>query len=390
MKYDVMFVGGSFPMPMGAGSVNYVYRLLSEFKEIPYIVYTGSYGGKANDEFDKEFDHPVIRSKYCRHVLEPFSDSFLKKLCYYIISIIEITYYIIKFKPKLVYFTEISFSVYAYAVARIFRKFKFGLFTYAEEIQLIKNDFGYKWLIPKVLRDADMILTVCDYTHNMLNEIVNVDNKIFKIVPSIPYNGEAPKKEVKRDASPIKLLTVARLSERKGHNDVIDALVRLKNDCPEIDFEYRIVGKGEYEEAIFNHIKETGAEGFVKLLGKVSDEELESEYMAADIFVLHHKQLPNGDTEGCPTVFLEASWYSLPVIGGEAGGVSDAIQDKLTGFICHIGTDELYDNIKSLLFNSDKRLEMGTNGHNYAAHFTASKQSISFLNITKQLISNNQ
>ncbi len=384
MRYDILFAGGSFPMPEAGGSVNYVYRLLKEFDRMSYIVYTSSFGKDDNVKFDQEFNHRVIRSKYCRHVLEPFKGGKAKKFYYYIISILEIVFYIIKYKPKLVYFTEISFSVYAYTIARLFCKFKFGLFTYAEEIQQIRNDFGYRWLIPKVLRDADMILTVCDYTHNMLNDIVNVDDKIFKIIPSIPYEGNSKLRSKKETTDQITLLTVSRLSERKGHKDVINALSRLHQEYPNI--KYTIVGKGEYEDEIVKCIKKCHAESYVELKGKVSDEDLNKAYDDADIFVMHHKLLSNGDTEGCPTVFLEASWYRLPVVGGEAGGVSDAIKDGETGFICHINTDELYQNIRRLVADSELRLRMGNNAFEYASNFTATKQSRKFLEITKKLI----
>lgn len=47
-----------------------------------------------------------------------------------------------------------------------------------------------------------------------------------------------------------------------------------------------------------------------------------------------HRELAGSlDTEGCPTVFLEARAHGKSVVGGRAGGVNDAVLHGQTGFI---------------------------------------------------------
>ena len=51
--------------------------------------------------------------------------------------------------------------------------------------------------------------------------------------------------------------------------------------------------------------------------------------MACDAFMLTSEQ------EGIPNVLLEAQWYGRPVLATAAGGVTEAMQDGITGRISH-------------------------------------------------------
>lgn len=378
-----MIVGGSFPMPMAGGSINYVYRLLKGIDDLPYFVFTGDTEKKANELFDCNFGHKVIRSPYMGNVLETHYGSILKQQILNLITVIQIVYYIIKFRPKVICCTEISLLTTSLFIAKILHKYKLVLFTYAEEIQVNKKRFVHGRVIKKAIKVADIIITVCDFTRNLLNSISWADDKIIKIIPSVKVVKPVCFEKKENDEKLI-ILTVARLSERKGHIDVLYAIDSLRNEFRNI--EYRIVGSGSYENKIKEKIRELNLEKYVKIVGGVTDDELELEYLRADIFVLHHKQLADGDTEGCPTVFLEAGLHHLPVVGGEAGGVSDAIKDKETGFICHIGTTELYDSLKRLISDKELRTIMGEKGYNYARSFTQEHQSAIFRNLICSLL----
>lgn len=369
-------------MPMGGGSVNYVFRLLSEFDKRSYIVLTADENKVLNRDFDLQTGIPTVRSKYIGHVLGgPWSC--VGKIVNYLIGNIVCLYYILKYQPRLVYYTEISLLWCSFLIGRKLKRFKVGLFTYAEEIEIARRRKIYRWLSKNAFEKADIVLTVCDYTRDIINNIVQIDDKIVKIIPSVPMP-KNNKEKAKTKEEKIKILTVARLEERKGHVDMIQAISRLIYKHPNL--EYSIVGKGSYEKVIREAIKTNHLEDVVMLKGVVSDEELEEEYRNADIFAMPHKQLPDGNTEGCPTVFLEASLRYLPVVGGEAGGVSDAIVDGETGFICHVGTDELYENLERLIVNPSLRQKMGENGFKYASQFTTEKQSSFFHSVTRKLI----
>lgn len=286
--------------------------------------------------------------------------------------------------PKIVYFTEFSFLTVAAFLANPFCKSKFGIFTYSEELQQCAKRVIHRKLMKKVFQKFDAIITVCEYTRNFINRFGCYDQKIFKIIPPISVIEGSSLTDSHIVSNQIRLLTVGRLEERKGHIDVIKALSKLYPIYSGI--EYNIVGIGKYEMNIKEAIIKYGAENYIHLLGKLPDQDLRNIYIDSHIFIMPHKQLENGDTEGCPTVFLEASYYKLPVIGGCAGGVSDAIIHGETGYITHCDTEELC-NYLTLLFDSKLlRDKLGNKGHEYARQFVVANQAQEFRNITNNYL----
>jgi phosphatidylinositol alpha-1,6-mannosyltransferase len=125
------------------------------------------------------------------------------------------------------------------------------------------------------------------------------------------------------------LLTVGRLSERKGMDRVIEAMPIVLEQHP--DVRYLIVGEGEYRTSLERLIAERQLAAHVTLAGSVSNHALLDHYAIADVFVMPHRQLPSGDTEGFGVVFLEANACGVPVVAGVSGGAPDAVQDEVNG-----------------------------------------------------------
>ena len=73
-----------------------------------------------------------------------------------------------------------------------------------------------------------------------------------------------------------RLLTIARLVEKKGYKYAIGAVAQLMEQG--YDLEYRIVGSADCEEFLRECTRERGVEMYVKFLGHVYDEELNREY----------------------------------------------------------------------------------------------------------------
>lgn len=383
-KTDILFIGGSFPMPKAGGSINYVSHMLMGIDDFSYVVLTADLEHEKNQEYDKQFGHRVIRSHLIAHVLDQNPGGWLKRNLILLLSILQAAWIIVRLRPRVIYYTEYTFLTISFYLARPFVNSKLGLFTYAEEIQIVLKKSLHLYLLKKVLKDSCSLITVCEYTQNMLCHIVDgIKDKIAIIIPPVEVPEHKPDKMKSNDGQ-IRLLTVARLEERKGHIDVLEVIHKLYPKYPNIH--YSIVGKGNYEKEIRDKISELSLDAYVEMRGRVSDEELEKEYNEADIFVMPHKQLKNGDTEGCPTVFLEAGLHCLPVIGGEAGGVSDAIKDGETGYICHIGTDELYVYFEKLITDVRLRKEMGNSGYQYASHFSTQNQGKIFRGTVMKLL----
>lgn len=234
----------------------------------------------------------------------------------------------------------------------------------AEEFSLAFKGRGAKNFIKRhwirfTHKKAAGFIAVCDFCKDMLVS-VGVKADTIYVVP-INVSTNKIKQVSGRSAKGFNILSVGRLVERKGFHYLIDAVDRLKDALPEIRL--TIVGDGPYRPALSEKVSAAGLDKYVSIKGLVSDEELAGLYVGSNIFVLANMMLSNGDTEGCPTVFAEASGCGLPVIGGKEGGVSTVIVDGKTGYIVDSrNVEELADSIEKVLTDPHLAEEMGQAG----------------------------
>lgn len=167
--------------------------------------------------------------------------------------------------------------------------------------------------------------------------------------------------------SPVKLLTVSRLVERKGHEHVLMAIKDMEN------VQYTIVGEGPFSAAIRRRIKDLGLQHRVKMLGAISDEKIIEMYKTHDIFVMPTKKTPL-DREGFGIVYLEAQLFYLPVIASNHAGVNEAVMHRKTGILVN-DIHELRSALHELASDRDLCHKMGKQGREFVLqNFTREKQ----------------
>jgi len=151
------------------------------------------------------------------------------------------------------------------------------------------------------------------------------------------------------------IISVGRLVWKKGYEYGLQAVAILKQK--NIPFEYRIIADGNYEQPIRFAISELGLENEVRLLGGKSPEEIRDELSKADVFL--HPAV----SEGFSNAVLEAQAMGLPVITTGADGLSENIQDGLTGFVVPVyNTAAMADKLEWCYTNKDKLEVMGKAG----------------------------
>jgi len=124
------------------------------------------------------------------------------------------------------------------------------------------------------------------------------------------------------------ILSVGRLSRRKGFDQVIRSIPELVGRG--VDVHYAIIGIGEDEEYLAGIAHALGVVNRVHFLGHVPMEDLARWYNAADVFAMPNREV-DGDTEGFGMVFVEAGACGKPAIAGVAGGTGAAVADGVTG-----------------------------------------------------------
>lgn len=199
----------------------------------------------------------------------------------------------------------------------------------------------------QVLKQADLVLAVSNYTRNQLvlrNGISPAKIKLFPntIDPFFSIPREFTKPLYLMDRYQIKqgqpvILTLSRLlkSERfKGYDLVISSLPALLDKLP--DLRYILAGKYDAAEKsrIESLVRSYGLENRVILTGFISDAEVPDHYRLADVFILPSRK------EGFGIVFLEALACGTNVIGGNQDGTVDALHNGSLGKLINPGKKE--------------------------------------------------
>ena len=179
------------------------------------------------------------------------------------------------------------------------------------------------------------------------------------------------------------LLSVGRLTARKGMDRVIECLPDLLRENPALI--YLIVGDGAQRCELRQRAETLGVTHAVRFAGAVPGADLPAYYGLGDIFVLPNRTLPNGDTEGFGIVFLEANASGIPVIAGNSGGSGDAVADGDNGLLVN-GNDtaSITAAIRRLLNDAGLRAHLRAGGLRAAGRHDWRGHSARFLEACKK------
>ena len=135
--------------------------------------------------------------------------------------------------------------------------------------------------------------------------------------------------------SPLRILSVGALIEKKGHDSLIRACAFLKKQG--MPFECRIVGAGPLEAELSALVAQFGLHSVVQLVGPQPQERIRAELANADVFVLASRTTADGDTDGIPVSLMEAMALGIGVVSTKVAGIPELVKDEVTGFLAEEG-----------------------------------------------------
>lgn len=182
----------------------------------------------------------------------------------------------------------------------------------------------------------------------------------------LSYPPETPRGQ-RPTEGPVRLLTLARLIERKNIQGVITALGALR-DRGITNFEYRIAGAGPCATRLRDQVQTAGLGDQIRFLGHVDNTEIPALYRWADVFLHPQIDTDNGrDFEGFGISIADAMSFGCLVIAGSGSGPSDFVIDGSTGILVDgSDTDRLRDTIGSVLGSPSEYRSIASRGQQYA------------------------
>ena len=185
---------------------------------------------------------------------------------------------------------------------------------------------------------------------------------------------------------PVKVLTIARLVEKKGIAFAIKAVARLISEGKRIL--YIVIGDGALHDDLLEMTERLGVVPHVKLLGWKTQEEVRLLLQEAHILIAPSVTSSDGDQEGIPNVVKEAMVSGLPVISTLHSGIPELVADGISGFLVpERDVDSLADSLAYLIDHPEIWAEMGWSGRRIIEeHFDIERLNNKLVEIYKGLL----
>jgi colanic acid/amylovoran biosynthesis glycosyltransferase len=162
------------------------------------------------------------------------------------------------------------------------------------------------------------------------------------------------------EGSPVRLISVARLVEKKGIAYANESIGELKRRGVRV--QYTVVGDGNLRPHLENLVKTLDLRNEVKLIGW-RDHEKVLQLLEKSHILLAPSVAANGDQEGIPNALKEAMAMGLPVVGTQHGGIPELIDDGVSGFLVpERNVEALVDRLTVLIEHPEDWRELGRRG----------------------------
>ncbi len=220
------------------------------------------------------------------------------------------------------------------------------------------------------IRLSEFVVTCTDYNRRYLENIARgLDTPIHCIYHGIDLKLFSPATDHTVCLPPYKLLTVARMTEKKGLPTLYKALRILKDQ--DINFHHTLIGDGDDKEKILQLIRDLDLQEHCSCLGTQTHSEVLKQFEASDLFVLACEIAANGDRDGIPNVLVESLAMGVPALSTTVSAVPEILIHNKSGItISPSRPEEMAMNITEILTNRALRAQIIQGGINHTRkHF---------------------
>jgi glycosyltransferase involved in cell wall biosynthesis len=207
---------------------------------------------------------------------------------------------------------------------------------------------------------AARVITVCEYNAEQLTarcpsltrdqiELIycGVDPGTFTPRPHLPHD-------------PPQVLSVGRLVEKKGFDDLVRALGLLQRRGRTVRCD--IIGGGPLAARLQGLIDEEGLTDSVCLLGPRTPAQIAETMPTYDAFVLACRIDEDGDRDSMPVVLKEAMSCGLPVVASAVAGIPELVTDDVGVLVAPQDPVALADALDTVLRDPVAGAQMGSLG----------------------------
>ncbi len=179
---------------------------------------------------------------------------------------------------------------------------------------------------------ARFVVTCTEYNRRYLSDLdpdSRTDiHRIYHGIDMALFSGE---EGIREPVEPYRILTVARLTEKKGLPTLYRA-IRILRDRG-VDLRHTLIGDGDDREEVLNLIRSLDLSDVCDWAGTLPHEQVLDHYRRSHLFALACQVAPNGDRDGIPNVLIESMAMGVPVVSTKLSAIPELVRDGETGLL---------------------------------------------------------
>jgi glycosyltransferase involved in cell wall biosynthesis len=215
------------------------------------------------------------------------------------------------------------------------------------------------WEVGDKLADCDWLVTCTNVGLQRLKELAPRPEHLRLVYHGLdfahlpPPPPPRPARNGRDPHDPVVILSVGRKVEKKGYDDLLEALAALPRT---LNWRFEHVGAGGLSDVLKAQAQSLGIADRCTWLGGQPQKAVFAALARADLFVLASKKAADGDQDGLPNVLMEAAHQGLPIVSTNAAAIGEFVTDGETGLLVPpAAPQELSAALARLIGNPDLR-----------------------------------
>lgn len=211
----------------------------------------------------------------------------------------------------------------------------------------------YRRRLQELFTTSNQIIAVSAFIRTQLLALGAPPEKVVVHYMGIPSE-ESPSDSQEAEEG---IVFIGRLSQKKGADDLLTAYAHLPEGLRKVH-PLKMIGTGPLDSSLKETATRLGVR--VDFTGWLSPADCAKSIGRAAIICVPSKTADDGDTEGLPTVILEAARASKAIVSTHHAGIPEFIHHGENGILVEEGcVDQLTQQIAILLDNDALREELG-------------------------------
>ena len=239
----------------------------------------------------------------------------------------------------------------------------------------------------KLFATADRVTVNSEFTRSRVARLGCPRNKLRKLPVGLDLEAFPFQARKRPPDGPVRVLTVARLVEIKGHEYAIRAVAKARQRHPELH--YDIVGDGPLRKPLETLIVKLKLSSAVTLHGAL-DGALIQDLMARAHLAVQASVNVEGDQEGQGLFLQEAQACGLPVVATQHGALAEGLVPEQSGFLVpERDVTALAARLEFLLEHSDRWPDIGRRGRKFVAkHYDIRRLNEQLVQLYRDAVAN--